>query len=106
MTPAAASITLASTVSISSHGWGARIEMTCSYAKAPENSDRDGDEPGDELAMVAVGRDGSQNQLATWVALAGVTATPGGSTSIPIDQIAAVQIISVDHGDVLLQRRL
>ncbi|MCW2653701.1 MAG: hypothetical protein JWR32_4677 [Mycobacterium sp.] len=106
MAPAAASITLASTVSISSHGWGTRIEMTCRYAKAPENSDRDGDEPGDKLAMVVLGRDGSQDQLATWVALTGVTATPSGSTSMPIDQIATVQIVSAYQGDVLLQRSL
>jgi hypothetical protein len=44
--------------------------------------------------------------LATWVALTGVTATPGGSTSMPIDQIAAVQVVSGDNGEVLLQRSL
>jgi anti-sigma-K factor RskA len=106
MMPAAASTTLASTVSISSYAWGTGIEMTCSYGMAPENSDRDGDEPGGRLAMVVVGRDGSHTRLATWVTLAGVTAYPGGSTSMSIEQIAAVQIVSADDGGVLLQRSL
>jgi hypothetical protein len=63
MVPAAASTTLASTASISSYAWGTGIEMTCSYGMAPENSDRDGDEPGNKLAMVVVGRDGSHTRL-------------------------------------------
>jgi hypothetical protein len=54
--------------------------------------------------MVVVGRDDSHSQLVTWVALIGVTAAPGGSTSMPIGQIAAVQVVSADAGDVLLQR--
>ena len=40
------------------------------------------------------------------VALTGVTARPTGSTSMPMDQIAAVQIVSEDQGDVLLQLHL
>lgn len=58
-------------MSISSHCGGTRIEMTCSYGMAPENSDRDGDEPGDKPATVVIGHDGSHTRLATWVALAG-----------------------------------
>jgi hypothetical protein len=40
------------------------------------------------------------------MALTGVTALPGGSTSMPIDEIVAVQVVSSDTGDVLLQRNL
>lgn len=97
---------LSSTVSLSSQGWGTRIEMTCTYGVWPENAEHEDDDAGDKLAMVVVGRDGSSTQLATWVALTGVTATPVGSTSMPIDQIAAVQVVSVDNGEVLLQRSL
>jgi anti-sigma factor RsiW len=97
---------LNSTVTISSHGWGTHIEMNCTYGARLDTSAPDGDEPGDKLAMEVVGRDGSQSRLATWVALTGVTATPGGSTSMPIDQIAAVQIVSATSGDVFLQRSL
>lgn len=54
--------------------------------------------------MVVVGRDGSQTRLATWVAEPGHTATPAGSISTPVDQIAAVQVVSAESGQVLLQR--
>jgi anti-sigma factor RsiW len=60
----------------------------------------------DELAMVVVGRDGSQTRLATWTAEPGHTATPAGSISTPMNQIAAVQIVAADSGQVLLQRSL
>jgi hypothetical protein len=96
---------LSSTVTLTSHGWGTRIDMNCTYAAAGPKRDTD-DEAGDRLAMVVVGRDGTLTQLATWVALDGVSATPGGSTSMPVSQIASVQIVSVDSGAVLLQRSL
>jgi hypothetical protein len=56
--------------------------------------------------MVVVGRDGTHTQLATWVAEPGHTATPAGSISTPADQIAAVQVVSADNGQVLLERSL
>jgi hypothetical protein len=56
--------------------------------------------------MVVVARDGSHDQLATWMAVKGVDATPAGSTAKPIDQIATVEIVAADTGDVLLQRTL
>jgi hypothetical protein len=97
---------LAATVSLTSHGWGTRIEMACTYDEWPADTDHHDDDAGDKLAMVAVSRDGSHTQLATWMALSGVTAVPAGSTSMPIDEIVAVQVISADTGDVLLQRNL
>ncbi len=60
----------------------------------------------DTLAMVVVGRDGSHTRLATWVANPGHTATPAGSISMPSDQIASVQVVSADNGQVLLERSL
>jgi hypothetical protein len=56
--------------------------------------------------MVVVARDGSQTRLATWVAVPGHSATPAGSTSTPIDQISAVQVVSADTGKILLERSL
>jgi putative zinc finger protein len=104
MTPVATPSELSATITLSSHRWGTQIEMTCSYAA--ESKTADSDVAGDKLAMVVVGRDGSQTQLATWVALAGVSASPMGSTSMTLDQIAAVRVVSVDNGKVLLQRTL
>ena len=90
---------LTSTVSLSSQRWGTFINLKC-VCLAPVYAHHD------TLAMVVVGRDGSQTRLATWVAEPGHTATPAGSISTPVDQIAAVQVVSADTGQVLLQRSL
>ncbi|HET7074665.1 MAG TPA: zf-HC2 domain-containing protein [Mycobacterium sp.] len=90
---------LASTVQLSSQHWGTSINLKC-VCLAPLNAHHD------TLAMVVVGRDGSQTRLATWVAEPGHTATPAGSISTPVDQIAAVQVVSADSGEVLLQRSM
>jgi hypothetical protein len=88
---------LTATVSLVSRSWGTAIEMDCTYGAEPEGDD-------DKLAMVAVGRDGSRAQLATWVAHTGVLASLAGSTSLPIEKIAAIQVVSAESGNVLLQR--
>ena len=90
---------LASTVSLSSQQWGTFISMNC-VCLASLNAHHD------TLAMVVVGRDGSHTRMATWVANPGYTATPAGSISTPVDQIASVQVVSAEHGQVLLQRSL
>jgi len=92
-------------VTLTSQGWGTRVEMACTYEWASEEAAEDAD-AGDKLAMVAVSRDGNHTQLATWMALSGSTAVTSGSTSMRIDDIVAVQVISADTGDVLLQRNL
>lgn len=91
-------------VVVTGQDWGTRVEMTCTYRDEPGAGEAD--ENGDKLAMYAVGRDGTRVQLATWMAHAGATASPSGSTSMPLNQIAAVQVVSADTGDVLLQRGL
>jgi Putative zinc-finger len=96
---------LSATITLTSHQWGTQIEMTCTYGPEQANAPHE-EEAADQLAMVVVGRDGSQNRLATWIALDGSAASPAGSTSMPIDQIAAVQVVSADNGNLLLQRTL
>jgi anti-sigma factor RsiW len=90
---------LASTVSLSSQQWGTFIDLRC-VCLAPVYAHHD------RLAMVVVNRDGTHTQLATWVADPGHTATPAGSISTPVGQIASVQVISADNGKVLLERSL
>jgi hypothetical protein len=91
------------TVQVTPMGWGTHVEMTCTYHD--EIGTGAGDDA-DKLAMYAVGRDGSRVQLATWMARAGESASPTGSTSMPMDKIAAVQVVKAETGDVLLQRSL
>ncbi|OCB25867.1 hypothetical protein A5674_20500 [Mycobacterium malmoense] len=90
---------LTSTVQLSSQHWGTSINLRC-VCLAPINAHHD------TLAMVVVGRDGSQTRLATWVAEPGHTATPAGSISTPVDQIAAVQVVAAESGQVLLQHSM
>lgn len=90
---------LTSTVQLSSQHWGTSINLRC-VCLAPLTAHHD------TLAMVVVGRDGSQTRLATWVAVPGHTATPAGSISTPVDQIAAVQVVAADSGEVLLQHSM
>ncbi|MEZ0359402.1 anti-sigma factor [Mycobacterium sp. SA01] len=99
-------VPLTATVTLTRRSWGTRIEMHCLYEAGPMDLGHDGGEVTDTLAMVAVGRDGSRTQLATWTARIAIPASPAGSTSMPVDDIAAVQIVSVDAGAVLLERDL
>ena len=95
----------AASFTMTRHDWGTNIDMTCTYSEG-DHSDSDGGSDADRLAMVAIGRDGSHVQLGTWKARSGETAQTSGSTSMPIDEIAAVQVVAADTGDVLLQRNL
>ena len=97
---------LTATVTLTAQRWGTHIGMACTYPDDAGTSAPDGDEPPAKLAMVVVGRYGNHDRLATWMAVKGVRATPDGSTSMSIDQIATVEIVSADTGDVLLQRTL
>jgi anti-sigma factor RsiW len=90
---------LASTVSLRGQQWGTYIDLNC-VCLAPVTARHD------KLAMVVVSRDGTHTRLATWVADPGHTANPAGSISTPVDQIAQVQVVSADNGNVLLQRSL
>jgi len=90
------------TVALSSYAWGTRIDMACTYGQWSGATDS---QPSN-LGMVVVGRDGSRTQVATWLGLTGATALPSGNTPMPKDQIASVQLVSVDTGKVLLERQL
>lgn len=90
---------LASTVSLSGQQWGTYIALKFVCLAPP-------DAHHDTVALVVVGRDGSQTRLATWVAIPGHTATPAGSISTPVNQIAAVQVVLADNGHVMLQRSI
>ena len=78
------------TIAMTGFGWGTRIDMACTYGDwgqprrgTPQN-----------LGMVVVGRDGSQTEIATWLGVSGATALPSGTTPMPKDEIAAVQLVS------------
>ncbi|MGH3643968.1 MAG: anti-sigma factor family protein [Mycobacterium sp.] len=89
-------------ISLSSFAWGTRIDMACTYGQWSSGEVP----PPSNLGMVVVGRDGSHTQIATWLGMSGATALPSGNTPVAASDIAAVQVVSVDSGKVLLERQL
>lgn len=83
---------------LTSEPWGTRIDSDCRYARLA------GDEGGHAwtYAMVVTDRSGAQHQISTWTAEEGTVATPVATTSIPIADIAAVDIRAAG-GTVLLR---
>jgi hypothetical protein len=89
-------------ISLTGYGWGTRIDMACSYGDWGQSGNT---EP-QSLGMVVVGRDGSHTQVATWLGLSGATALPSATAPMPMQEIAAVQLVSSETGKVLLEREL
>jgi hypothetical protein len=89
-------------VALTGFAWGTRIDMACSYGQWSGGSDA----PPSLLGMVVVGRDGTRTEIATWLGLSGATALPSGNTSMPIEEIAAVQLVSADSRQVLLEKAM
>jgi Putative zinc-finger len=89
------------TISMTGYGWGTRIDMACTYGDWGQR-----DAPPQNLGMVIVGRDGSHTQVATWLGLSGATALPSANTPMQMTEIAAVQLVSPESGQVLLERTL
>ena len=89
------------TINMTGYGWGTRIDMACTYGDWGQR-----DAPPQDLGMVIVGRDGSHTQVATWLGLSGATALPSANTPMPMHEIAAVQLVSSESGQVLLEKNL
>lgn len=88
-------------IAMTGYGWGTRIDMACTYGDWGRR-----DAPPQNLGMVVVGRDGSREEIATWLGLSGATALPSGNTQLPMEEIAAVQMVSSPDGKVLLEKKL
>ncbi|HEU0205117.1 MAG TPA: zf-HC2 domain-containing protein [Pseudolysinimonas sp.] len=94
---------LSAQVALTSVGWGTRIEMTCRYqdldSGAPPSTRWD-------YALWVVQKDGSASELSSWSAANNSTVTLSAGTSVPVGEIAAVQVRSVGDGRVLLESDL
>ncbi|WP_158863847.1 anti-sigma factor family protein [Leifsonia sp. AG29] len=79
--------------------WGTRIDSSCSYATVG------GADHGKSwtYAMVVTDRQGRQTQLSTWTADEGSTVRPIATTSVPVSDIASIDIRSAGDGTVLLK---
>lgn len=90
------------TVTLTGFGWGTRIDMVCTYGDYASR----GQATTENLSMVLVGHNGTQNEIATWVGVNGATALPSGNTTMQQDQIKSVQLVDTDTRAVLLQSDL
>lgn len=88
------------TADVTLHGesWGTRIDLKCGYAPEP------GIDPAQSRSytMVVTNRTGGQSEAASWTAGPGTTTEPVGTTAVPFDQIATVEIRSAT-GTALLR---
>lgn len=96
---------LSAEVTLVSHDWGTRLDTHCNYEIRPERPGYDSDDDAVAYAMWITGRDGSSEEVATWTASPGTSATPSATTRLSPSEIAVVDIRAVDTGDVLLRAR-
>ncbi|MDR6970323.1 zf-HC2 domain-containing protein [Leifsonia shinshuensis] len=90
---------LTADVRLTAEPWGTRIDSTCKYAHV-------GGEEGSHAwtyAMVVTDRAGQQYTISTWTADEGTTARPIATTSVPLKDIASVDIRAAGAGTVLLR---
>ena len=109
-TPMASAVTMSkvaqtpinASVTLTSFGWGTRIDMVCTYGDYASR----GEATTQNLSMVVQGHNGSESEIATWVGVNGATALPSGATLLQKDQIKSVQLVDTDTRTVLLQTNL
>jgi len=90
---------LIATAELTPVGSGTKISMRCVYAlHAPGEHDDSVD-----LALQSVDDQGQKKRLWSWWAAPGdYTAWPGGWRPLPFDKIAALQIIDLENGSVVM----
>ncbi len=90
------------TVTLTGFGWGTRIDMVCTYGDYASR----GQATTENLSMVLLDHNGTQDEIATWVGVNGATALPSGNTTLQKDQIKSIQLVDTDSRAVLLQTDL
>jgi anti-sigma factor RsiW len=93
---------LSAEVELTSVGWGTKVEMSCHYrdidSGAPDSTRWD-------YALWVVQKNGTASELSSWSAANDSTVKLSAGTAVPVAQIAAVQVRSID-GRVLLESDL
>lgn len=85
-------------LSLTGVSWGTRLDLTCSY-EPPEEGEQ---ARSWRYALVVQSKDGTAEQVATWVAKPGRTFEITGATASPRDEIAVVEVQTPD-GETLLR---
>jgi anti-sigma-K factor RskA len=89
---------ISATADVQSVGWGTQISVVCRYYESVSRTR--------PYALVVVDRSGAKQMLGTWNLQPDKVAQYESGTSWPRDQIAQVQITTVDGGTPLLSLHL
>lgn len=90
---------LEASVRLTDAEWGTRIDLVCRYS----GDVRDAPGEGWPYALAVVDARGATTTLSTWRAAPGATTSLSAGTDLPIDEIGAVEIRSID-GRIVLMR--
>jgi anti-sigma-K factor RskA len=93
---------LSAEVKLTTVGWGTKVEMNCHYGTPAAGTP---DDTRWNYALWVVSRDGASSELSSWSARSDSTVSLTAGTSVPVDQIAEVQVRG-DDGTLLLQSEL
>ena len=86
-------------VSLTQVGWGTRLDLTCSYAKAGDAGYHDEGPP--TYTMYVTRTDGSTEQVASWKGLPGKTMHLAAATAADADDVTNVEVRDSDGEPVL-----
>jgi hypothetical protein len=90
-------------VSLTSVGWGTRVDLTCTYGRESAGGIDDyGSAEGSRFTLVVHTKEGRTEQVASWTSLPGKTLHMPGATSATVDDIDRVEVRS-DDGQPLLR---
>lgn len=95
-----ADVSITATVALSDVAWGTRLEMVCRY---PDDAASDAPPEGWSYVLVVTADDGTTSELSTWRALPGSTTRLDAGTALDPDEIAAIEVRSIDGTRVLLR---
>ncbi|WP_125778031.1 anti-sigma factor family protein [Antribacter gilvus] len=95
-----ADVPLTASVRLTSVGWGTRIAMDCDYPAGEYG--RYGQPEAREYALVVTDSAGTSSQVSTWAAAPGQSVELDAATAVALDEIASVEIRSVETGRSLL----
>lgn len=98
-----ADVSLSATVALSEVAWGTRLEMVCRY---PDGAGADVPPEGWSYVLVVTAEDGTTSELSTWRARPGSTTRLDAGTALDADDIAAIEVRSLDGERVLLRGEL
>ncbi|AWB94938.1 hypothetical protein DCE93_04070 [Agromyces badenianii] len=93
-------VPLTASATLTPVGWGTRIELDCRYADSATSG---APAEGWPYELVVVDRDGVRSEVSSWRASPGSAARVSAGTAVDLDEIASLEIVAVNSGDVLMR---